>query len=199
MQTDWTAWCRRSLAEEDVVRLILDVTVVQVRLDGKATSISLLVARGVRRDGQKVLLAVRNMGGESEAAWRSLLDDLVSRGLPAPGFVMIDGAAGLEKALGLVWPEALVRRCTVHKHRNLLAHAPERLHDVAPQCRRRSATAPTGRRAASTAAAAGTSRAFYRCHRGPRHHNQSSPVRSKRGKLRIVRLIGPNLGGKHLV
>ena len=36
---------------------------------------------------------------------------------------------GLEKAVGLVWPEALVQRCTVHKHRNLLAHAPERLHE----------------------------------------------------------------------
>jgi hypothetical protein len=33
----------------------------------------------------------------------------------------------LEKALGLVWPDALMQRCTVHKHRNLLAHAPERL------------------------------------------------------------------------
>ena len=129
VQTDWEAWFHRSLAEEDVVRLILDGTVVRVRLDRKATSISLLVVLGVRRDGQKVLLAVRNMGGESEAAWRSLLDDLVSRGLPEPGFVIIDGAAGLEKALGLVWPEALVQRCTVHKHRNLLAHAPERLHE----------------------------------------------------------------------
>src|SRR4051794_15439791 len=76
------------------------------------------------RDGQKVLLAVRNMGGESEAAWRSLLDDLIGRGLTAPTFVIIDGAAGLEKALGLVWPAALMQRCTVHKHRNLLAHAP---------------------------------------------------------------------------
>ncbi len=77
MQTDWEAWCRRSLAEEDVVRLILDGTVVRVRLDRKATSISLLVVLGIRRDGQKVLLAVRNMGGESEAAWRGLLDDLI--------------------------------------------------------------------------------------------------------------------------
>jgi putative transposase len=41
----------------------------------------------------------------------------------------VDGAPGLEKALGLVWPDALVQRCTVHKHRNLLAHAPERLHE----------------------------------------------------------------------
>jgi transposase-like protein len=34
---------------------------------------------------------------ESKAAWRSLLDDLVSRGLPAPSFVIIDGAAGLRR------------------------------------------------------------------------------------------------------
>src|ERR1700693_3569511 len=129
VQTDWEAWCRRSLADEDVVRVLLDGTVVRVRLDRKATSISLLVALGVRRDGQKVLLAVRNMGGESEAAWRGLLDDLISRGLRAPDFVIVDGAPGLEKALGLVWPDALVQRCTVHKHRNLLAHAPERLHE----------------------------------------------------------------------
>jgi transposase-like protein len=129
VQTDWEAWCSRSLADEDVVRLVLDGTVVKVRLDRKATSISLLVVLGIRRDGQKVLLAVRNMGGESEAAWRGLLDDLISRGLKTPGFVITDGAPGLEKALGLVWSEALVQRCTVHKHRNLLAHAPERLHE----------------------------------------------------------------------
>jgi hypothetical protein len=49
-----------------VNRLIIDDTVVRVRLDRKATSISLLVVLGVRRDGQKVLLAVKNIGGESE-------------------------------------------------------------------------------------------------------------------------------------
>ena len=76
-----------------------------------------------------MLLAVRNMGGESEAAWRSLLDDLIGRSLSAPSFVIIDGAAGLEKALGLVWAAALVQRCVVYKHRNLMAHAPERLHE----------------------------------------------------------------------
>ena len=44
------------------VRLILDGTVVRVRLDRKATSIVLLVVLGVREDGQKVLLAVKNRG-----------------------------------------------------------------------------------------------------------------------------------------
>jgi transposase-like protein len=129
VQTDWEAWCRRSLAGEDIVRLILDGTVVRVRLDRKATSISLLVVLGIRRDGQKVLLAVKNMGGESEAAWRALLDDLTARGLKTPEFVIMDGASGLEKALAALWPDVPLQRCTVHKHRNLLAHAPERLHE----------------------------------------------------------------------
>jgi len=126
---DWDAWNKRSLADEPIIRLILDGTAVRVRLDKKSTSISLLVALGVRQDGQKVLLAVKNMGGESEAAWRVLLDDLVTRGLKTPELVIVDGAPGLEKALAVLWSGMLVQRCTVHKHRNLLAHAPDRLHE----------------------------------------------------------------------
>jgi transposase-like protein len=129
LKGDWEAWCRRDLAGEDVVRLILDGTAVRVRLDRKATGISLLVVLGVRRDGRKVLLAVKNMGGESEAAWRAVLDDLVARGLRPPAFLIVDGAAGLERALVALWPEVPAQRCTVHKHRNLLAHAPEALHE----------------------------------------------------------------------
>jgi putative transposase len=120
---------RRDLAGEDIVRLILDGTAVRVRLDRKATSVSLLVVLGVRRDGQKVLLAARDMGGEGEAAWRAVLDDLAARGLKTPEFLIADGAAGLEKALAALWPDVPAQRCTVHKHRNLLAHAPERLHE----------------------------------------------------------------------
>ncbi|HQT74522.1 MAG TPA: IS256 family transposase [Acidiphilium sp.] len=126
---DWESWNRRSLADDDIVRLILDGTVVKVRLDRKATNISLLVVLGVRRDGQKLLLAVKNMGGESEAAWRAVLDDLIARGLRTPELLLIDGGAGLERALACLWPEVPTQRCTVHKHRNLLAHAPEALHE----------------------------------------------------------------------
>jgi len=126
---DWDAWNSRSLAEEPIVRLILDGTVVRVRLDRKATSISLLVVLGVRADGQKVLLAIKSMGGESAEAWRTVLDDLIKRGLKRPEFLIVDGAPGLDKAIAAVWDGAPVQRCTVHKHRNLLAYAPERLHD----------------------------------------------------------------------
>jgi transposase-like protein len=130
VKVDWDAWCARSLAEDDIVRLILDGTVVKTRLDRKTTNISVLAAIGVRSDGQKVLLSIRNMGGESTAAWRQFLEDLDARGLKRPEFVIVDGAPGLEAALVALWGEELpIQRCTVHKHRNLLSHAPKHMQD----------------------------------------------------------------------
>ena len=113
------------------MRLNLDGTVPRVRLDRKATSISLLVVLGVRADGQKVLLRHQKHG------WRqyrgpagAVLDDLIKRGLRRLlEFPIVDGARGLDKAIATVWDGVPVQRCTVHKHRNLLAHAPERLHE----------------------------------------------------------------------
>ena len=146
VKTDWEAWSKRDLAGEDIVRLILDGTVVRVRLDRKATNISLLVVLGVRRDGQKVLLAVKNMGGESEAAWHDVLDNLIARGLRTPEFLVTDGGGGLDRALAALWPDVPAQPCTVHKHGNLapsagfpsavadatfasFAHAPDALHE----------------------------------------------------------------------
>jgi transposase-like protein len=130
VKVDWDVWAARSLADEDIVRLILDGTVIRTRLDKKATNISVLAAIGVRRDGQKILLSIRHMGGESTAAWRQFLDDLDTRGLKRPDFVIVDGAPGLEAALTALWGAELpIQRCTVHKHRNLLGHAPKAMHD----------------------------------------------------------------------
>ena len=115
VQTDWDAWNARPLKDEPIVRLILDGTVVRVRLDKKATAISLLVVIGVREDGQKVLLAVKRMGGETTDAWRAVLDDLTSRGLRRPQFVIVDGGAGLACALAAVWNDVPVQRCTARR------------------------------------------------------------------------------------
>jgi hypothetical protein len=71
----------------------LDGTVLRVRLDRRVTAIVLLVMLGVREDGQKVLLAVKNMGGETSEGWRTVLDDLVHLS-PAPA-----------RVAGLVWVE----------------------------------------------------------------------------------------------
>jgi hypothetical protein len=40
------------------------------------------------------------MGGESEVAWRALLDDLIARGLKTPEFLIIDGAASARDPAG---------------------------------------------------------------------------------------------------
>jgi putative transposase len=53
VKVDWDGWCARSLAEEEIVRLILDGTVIKTRLDRKATNISVLAAIGVRRTGRR--------------------------------------------------------------------------------------------------------------------------------------------------
>lgn len=129
VQDEWQAWQKRDLADDRIVRLILDGTVVKVRIDRQATALSILVAMGVREDGQKVVLALRAMGGESAAAWQALLDDLVKRGVGTPELVIVDGSAGLEAALAALWPLVPVQRCSVHKERNLLAHAPKKFHD----------------------------------------------------------------------
>ena len=54
VKVDWDAWCARNLADEDIVRLILDGTVIKTRLDRKATNISVLAAIGVRRPSRDI-------------------------------------------------------------------------------------------------------------------------------------------------
>src|SRR5258707_3770386 len=71
VQGDWEGWNNPSLAAEPIVRLILDGTVVRVRLDKKATSRS---PPGGLRGGEehkKAFLAVKNMGGETKEGWRA--------------------------------------------------------------------------------------------------------------------------------
>src|SRR5260370_21953961 len=69
------------------------------------------------------------MGGENKGGWGGVLEAGGKRGLRKPEVVIIDGGAGLEAALAAIWGDVPTQRCTVHKHRNLLANAPERLHD----------------------------------------------------------------------
>ncbi|KKM07575.1 hypothetical protein LCGC14_1732560 [marine sediment metagenome] len=113
----------RSLTEEDIVRLILDGTVIKTRLDRKATNISLLAAIGVRRDGHKVLLSIRNMGGESAAQAARVRDHRVK------ARVSRDGAPGLEAAL--VSLRAMTCRSSAARFTSTRTSCacPKRLHD----------------------------------------------------------------------
>ena len=129
LRPEWEAWQARDLAGDGILRLFLDGFVVSARMGGQIHRISVLCAMGVRSDGQKILLSLKGMGGESKEAWREVLDDLASRGVSGPQVCIIDGSKGLRAAVAEVWPCSLVQRCTVHKERNMLAAAPEALHE----------------------------------------------------------------------
>jgi len=102
-----------------------DAFALRVRSAGKVVSVPVLGVVGVRSDGGKHLLALELSGGESAAAWKGCLDDLVARGLRTPVLCIIDGNPGLRRAVGEVWPRMAVQRCCVHKLRNLERKAPK--------------------------------------------------------------------------
>lgn len=129
LQTEREAWLERDLSSESIVVAYLDGFVAKVRRDGRVVRNPLLVAIGVRPGGEKVLLALQMVGGESTQAWRQMLDDLTRRGLAAPTLAVLDGSPGLRSAVEAVWPDTDVQRCIVHKLRNLLAHAPRHAHE----------------------------------------------------------------------
>lgn len=89
---------------------------------------TLVVALGIDATGKKHALAIREGSTENATLCRSLLADLVARGLPADRsiLVVIDGDTGLRSAVKSVFGDyALVQRCQVHKKRNVLDHLPE--------------------------------------------------------------------------
>ena len=90
---------------------------------------ALLVALGVRADGQKMLLVIKSMGGKARRP--GVRCSTISSGADCERRSWSSSTArrASKKAVAALWPDMAVQRCTVHKHRNLLAHAPERLHE----------------------------------------------------------------------
>src|SRR2546422_523181 len=74
------AWRTRPLADLDVIYVYLDAFALRVRSAGKVVSAPVLGVVAVLSDGRRHLLAVELCGGESFAAWKGCLDDLVTRG-----------------------------------------------------------------------------------------------------------------------
>jgi putative transposase len=129
LQDQYETWRHRDLSGEALKVLYLDAVWLRVRLAKKIEKLPVAVAVGVRDDGTKVLLGLWAYASEGCAAWGGVLEDLSARGLPVPALVVIDGSKGLRGAVTECWPKVAVQRCTVHKLRNLKAHAPKRLHD----------------------------------------------------------------------
>lgn len=146
LQQGYQAWRTRALTAEPIAYLYLDGQRVRVRADRSVTTAVVLMALGVRASGEKVVLALRLVSDETTAAWRTLLEDLTSRGLARPQLVISDGSQGAQAALDLTWPGVPHQRCLVHKLRNLLAVTPRALQGalIADFRRFSRATSPAG-------------------------------------------------------
>ena len=107
---------------DDWAYLVLDGVWLKVRRAFGPQRVLLLVAYGIRRDGQRELLAFTRAKGESQNGWEGLLNDLFQRGLQGRHLqlVITDGCPGLARALETVYPRVRHQRCWVHKMRNIL-------------------------------------------------------------------------------
>ena len=88
----------------------------------------ILVALGVDSDGKKHPLGIREGNTENGTVAKSLLADLVARGLPTDRALVfvIDGSKALRHAIEKTFGDlALIQRCPVHKRRNVLGHLPQ--------------------------------------------------------------------------
>jgi putative transposase len=106
---------------DDWAYLFLDGVWVKVRRSFGPQRVLLLVAYGIRPNGQRQLLGFVRARGESQAGWEGALQSLYRRGLLGRHLQLIltDGCAGLGAALQTVYPGVLHQRCWVHKMRNI--------------------------------------------------------------------------------
>ncbi len=111
----------RDLTGEDIKVLMLDGEHMAERC--------VVVALAITADGTKKPVGLWDGSTENKTVVRSLLADLVDRGLTVDDglLVVIDGAKALSAAVREVFgAKALIQRCTLHKRRNVADHLPDK-------------------------------------------------------------------------
>lgn len=122
-QEQLTEWLTRSLKDVELPVVMIDGLHFRGRV--------ILVALGIDDKGTKHVLGLREGSTESTRVVRSLLSDLIERGLDADRarLWVIDGGKALRRAIVECFGAlALVQRCQEHKRRNVIEHLPEGLH-----------------------------------------------------------------------
>ncbi len=115
--------------EELMSRRLEDVRLAAMMLDGLEIAERMhVVALGITTEGVKIPLGLWEGSSENATLARTLLADLVDRGLDPEQAILfvIDGAKALAKAIREVFGEhALLQRCHRHKERNVTDLLPE--------------------------------------------------------------------------
>jgi putative transposase len=123
----------RTALGELMGRRLDDVRLAVMMLDGlEIADRTHVVALGITTDGVKIPLGLWEGSTENATLARTLLADLVDRGLDPEQAILfvIDGGKALRRAIKDVFGEhALVHRCHRHKERNVTDLLPERDRD----------------------------------------------------------------------
>jgi putative transposase len=123
----------RTALGELMGRRLDDVRLAVMMLDGlEIAERTHVVALGITTEGVKIPLGLWEGSTENATLARTLLADLVDRGLDPVQAILfvIDGAKALRRAIKDVFGEhALVHRCHRHKERNVCDLLPERDRD----------------------------------------------------------------------
>ena len=116
-------WLSRRLDELDLPVVMIDGIHFRNRV--------ILVVVGIDSLGDKHVLGLREGSTEATRVVRSLLADLIDRGLDPQRMRLwvIDGGKALRKAIMECFgATVLIQRCQEHKRRNVIEHLPEELH-----------------------------------------------------------------------
>jgi transposase-like protein len=124
----------RTALGELMARRLEDVRLAVMMLDGlEIAERTHVVALGISTEGVKIPLGLWEGSTENATLARTLLADLVDRGLDPQQAILfvIDGGKALRKAIKDVFGEhALVHRCHRHKERNVTDLLPDRDRDT---------------------------------------------------------------------
>ena len=86
---------------------------------------TMVCALGIREDGTKRILGLRQGATENKQVVTALLEDLAERGIQTDlaTLFVLDGSKALHAAVKSLWGRrAVIQRCQVHKKRNVKAH-----------------------------------------------------------------------------
>ena len=116
-------WRNRSLGE--IVYLYLDARYEKVRQAGSVQDAAILMASGVKRDGNRSILGVSVSLSEAEVHWRTFLEGLVKRGMHAVQLIISDDHAGMKAARKAVFTGTPWQRCQFHLQQNAGQYVPK--------------------------------------------------------------------------
>jgi putative transposase len=103
----------------------LDATFPKVREGGRVRNMALVLAIGVRDNGEREVLGFDLGLCEDGAFWTDFLRRLAARGLRGVELVISDAHEGLKQAIEQVLTGATWQRCRVHVMRNILSQVPK--------------------------------------------------------------------------